>query len=113
MPPPALALGTAALLVATPAGADTGTAKNAGTRDSYGTKATYTPGQNPRSYQRPPAGFTPVFTENVSRHGSRSGSDGEDADLVLAAGCLPIAEGSTFYKLDELERCFGRTNGAS
>ncbi|MEV7000277.1 histidine-type phosphatase [Streptomyces sp. NPDC093982] len=82
--PPALALGLAALLVATPAGADTGTAKNAGTRNSYGTKATYASGQNPRSYQRPPAGFTPVFTENVSRHGSRSATDGEDADLVLA-----------------------------
>ncbi|MGW0871973.1 histidine-type phosphatase [Streptomyces sp. NPDC002740] len=53
-------------------------------RDSYGTKATYAPGQSARSYQRPPAGFTPVFTENVSRHGSRSATDGEDADLILA-----------------------------
>ncbi|GAA4086399.1 histidine-type phosphatase [Streptomyces shaanxiensis] len=77
---PALALGLAALLVGTPAAAGT----NTGTRNSYGTKATYAPGQNPRSYQRPPAGFTPVFTENVSRHGSRAATDGEDADLVLA-----------------------------
>ncbi|MDX3804487.1 histidine-type phosphatase [Streptomyces sp. AK04-3B] len=53
-------------------------------RDSYGTKAVYAPGQSARTYQRPPAGFAPVFTENVSRHGSRSATDGEDADLVLA-----------------------------
>lgn len=52
-------------------------------RDSYGTKATYEAEQSARTYQRPPAGFTPVFTENVSRHGSRSATDGEDADLVL------------------------------
>ncbi|MGW2379902.1 histidine-type phosphatase [Streptomyces sp. NPDC001658] len=79
---PALATATAlaALLVAGPASADV----NGGARDGYGTKATYAPGQNPRSYQRPPAGFTPVFTENVSRHGSRAATDGEDADLVLA-----------------------------
>ena len=79
---PALATATAlaTLLVAGPASADV----NGGARDGYGTKATYAPGQNPRSYQRPPAGFTPVFTENVSRHGSRAATDGEDADLVLA-----------------------------
>ncbi|MFG2556923.1 histidine-type phosphatase [Streptomyces sp. NPDC048581] len=79
---PAVALGLAALLAAaaTPAGAATKT----GTRNSFGTKATYAPGQSPRTYQRPPAGFTAVFTENVSRHGSRSATDGEDADLVLA-----------------------------
>lgn len=79
---PALATATAlaALLVAGPASAHV----NGGARDSYGTKATYAPGQDPRTYQRPPAGFTPVFTENVSRHGSRAATDGEDADLVLA-----------------------------
>ncbi|WLW53092.1 histidine-type phosphatase [Streptomyces sp. YU58] len=81
---PALATATAtalaALLVAGPASADV----NGGARDSYGTKATYAPGQNPHSYQQPPAGFTPMFTENVSRHGSRAATDGEDADLVLA-----------------------------
>lgn len=52
--------------------------------DSYGTKAPYAPLQSPRSYQRPPAGFTPVFTENVSRHGSRAATDSEDGDLILA-----------------------------
>ncbi|WP_405873006.1 MULTISPECIES: histidine-type phosphatase [unclassified Streptomyces] len=53
-------------------------------RDSYGTKATYEAEQSARSYQRVPAGFTPVFTENVSRHGSRSATDSEDGDLILA-----------------------------
>ncbi|MGW2515805.1 histidine-type phosphatase [Streptomyces sp. NPDC001617] len=53
-------------------------------RDSYGTKAPYSPEQNPRTYQKAPAGFTPVFTENVSRHGSRSATDSEDGDLILA-----------------------------
>ncbi|MCX5057251.1 MULTISPECIES: histidine-type phosphatase [unclassified Streptomyces] len=52
-------------------------------RDSYGTKATYEAGRNARTYQRPPTGFSPVFTENVSRHGSRSATDGEDGDLIL------------------------------
>ncbi|MFI9175522.1 histidine-type phosphatase [Streptomyces lincolnensis] len=85
---PALATATAlaTLLVAGPASAASPASAHVhgGTRDSYGTKATYAPGQNPRTYQRPPAGFTPVFTENVSRHGSRAATDGEDADLVLA-----------------------------
>ncbi|MFJ6082510.1 histidine-type phosphatase [Streptomyces sp. NPDC092369] len=53
-------------------------------RDSYGTKAVYAPEQSARGYERVPAGFTPVFTENVSRHGSRSATDSEDGDLILA-----------------------------
>ncbi|MFF4499734.1 histidine-type phosphatase [Streptomyces sp. NPDC001401] len=53
-------------------------------RESYGTKAPYAPEQAPGTYQQPPAGFTPVFTENVSRHGSRAATDSEDGDLVLA-----------------------------
>ncbi|MEU6350228.1 histidine-type phosphatase [Streptomyces sp. NPDC047072] len=51
---------------------------------SLGTKAPYAPEQNPRTYQQAPAGFAPVFTENVSRHGSRAATDSEDGDLVLA-----------------------------
>ena len=76
---PVLALG-ALLLTALPAHAADGPAH----RESHGTKAPYAPQQDPRTYQRPPAGFEPVFTENVSRHGSRAATDGEDADLVLA-----------------------------
>ncbi|MFG2787375.1 histidine-type phosphatase [Streptomyces sp. NPDC048419] len=75
---PALALCTV-LVAALPAQA----AGRPAHTDSYGTKAPYAPEQNPRAYEKAPAGFTPVFTENVSRHGSRSATDGEDADLVL------------------------------
>lgn len=78
---PALALG-ALVLTALPAHADAGS--HLAHRDSYGTKATYEPQQSAHSYQRPPTGFTPVFTENVSRHGSRSATDSEDGDLILA-----------------------------
>ncbi|MFI1027313.1 histidine-type phosphatase [Streptomyces sp. NPDC020951] len=81
---PALATAVGALvLTALPAHAATD-ATHLPHRDSYGTKATYAPEQSVHSYQRPPAGSTPVFTENVSRHGSRSATDGEDADLILA-----------------------------
>ncbi|MEU0048418.1 histidine-type phosphatase [Streptomyces sp. NPDC006309] len=76
---PVLALG-ALLLTALPAHAADGPAH----RESYGTKAPYAPRQNPRDYRKPPAGFVPVLTENVSRHGSRAATDSEDGDLVLA-----------------------------
>ncbi|MDF2268686.1 histidine-type phosphatase [Streptomyces coacervatus] len=53
-------------------------------RETYGTKAPYAPEQNPGTYEQPPAGFAPVFTENVSRHGSRAATDSDDGDLILA-----------------------------
>ncbi|OLZ66585.1 histidine acid phosphatase [Streptomyces sp. IMTB 2501] len=76
---PALALG-ALLLTALPAHASDGPAH----RESYGTKAPYEPQQSAGTYEQPPAGYTAVFTENVSRHGSRAATGGEDGDLVLA-----------------------------
>ncbi|MEU7058597.1 histidine-type phosphatase [Streptomyces sp. NPDC046197] len=89
---PALVLGLCALL-ATPltASADEGTTGHGGhgghgdygDYESYGTKSPYAPGQNPRTYQRPPAGYVPVFTENVSRHGSRAATGGDDGALIL------------------------------
>lgn len=57
----------------------------------YTTKTTYAPQQDARDYQAVPASFTPVFTESVSRHGSRAMSDSEDGDAVLAV--LRDAEG--------------------
>ncbi|MQY32678.1 hypothetical protein SRB17_06320 [Streptomyces sp. RB17] len=75
---PVLALG-ALLLTALPAHAAAGPAH----RESYGTKAPYEPEQSAHTYQWPPAGYTAVFTENVSRHGSRSATGGEDGDLIL------------------------------
>ncbi|MFI2757743.1 histidine-type phosphatase [Streptomyces echinatus] len=85
---PVLALG-ALLLTALPAHAADGPAH----RESYGTKAPYSPGQNPRGYQKAPAGFVPVFTENVSRHGSRAATDSEDGDLILALWDKAESEG--------------------
>ncbi|MGI3230088.1 histidine-type phosphatase [Streptomyces sp. GTA36] len=64
-----------------------------GNSDSYGTKASYEPGQNPRTYQAAPRGFEPVFTENVSRHGSRAATDSEDGDLILKLWDRAASEG--------------------
>ncbi|MEU6222462.1 histidine-type phosphatase [Streptomyces sp. NPDC047042] len=61
--------------------------------DSYGTKASYTPQQSPRGYQQPPKGFVPVFTENVSRHGSRAATDSSDGDLILKLWDQAASEG--------------------
>src|SRR5690242_17327940 len=91
--PAALALGTL-LVAALPAQA----AHQPAHATSYGTKATYSPRQDAHSYQRPPAGFTPVFTENVSRHGSRAASDSEDGDLVLALWDKAAAAGQLTRK---------------
>ena len=93
---PALVLGVAALM-ATPVAAQAAPGGTAHT-DSYGTKAVYTPEQNSRSYQKAPAGFTPVFTENVSRHGSRSATDSSDGDLILALWNKAEAEGQLTAK---------------
>ncbi|WP_329115006.1 histidine-type phosphatase [Streptomyces sp. NBC_01465] len=85
---PALALGLCSLLCTTlPAHATDRPA------DSYGTKAPYAPQQDLRSYRSAPRGFVPVFTENVSRHGSRTATDSEDGDLVLALWDKAASEG--------------------
>lgn len=67
--------------------------------ESYGTKAPYSPQQT--SYSKAPAGFTPVFTENVSRHGSRAATDSEDGDLVLALWDKAAASGQLTGKGEE------------
>ncbi|MBV8817203.1 MAG: hypothetical protein JO022_02530, partial [Acidobacteriaceae bacterium] len=53
----------AAFAVATAGLADTGL--------YLGSKAPYAPLQDPATYEPAPAGFSPVFTELVARHGSR------------------------------------------
>ncbi|MGW2458728.1 histidine-type phosphatase [Streptomyces sp. NPDC001761] len=93
---PVLALG-ALLLAALPAHAAEGPAH----RESYGTKAPYAPQQDPHGYQRPPVGFEPVFTESVSRHGSRAATDGEDGELVLALWDQAEAEGQLTRRGEE------------
>jgi hypothetical protein len=87
---PALAAGVGALMAATalPAhaaeGTPAGTPEGKPLVESYGTKAVYEPRQNRRTYEKVPQGFTPVFTQIVSRHGSRAASDSADGDLILA-----------------------------
>ncbi|MFF1403604.1 histidine-type phosphatase [Streptomyces sp. NPDC058294] len=93
---PVLALG-ALLLTVLPAHAADGPAH----RESYGTKAPYAPRQNPRDYRNPPAGFVPVLTENVSRHGSRAATDSEDGDLILALWDKAEAAGQLTRKGEE------------
>ncbi|WP_033295522.1 histidine-type phosphatase [Amycolatopsis jejuensis] len=63
------------LLVPNPAQAETA---------QYSTSKTpYSPQQDIRTYQPPPPGFTAVFTELVSRHGSRTPTKIDGADLLL------------------------------
>lgn len=81
---PALATAALAALLAAAAIPAQAVPEHRGDSASYGTKAPYEPQQNPRTYQQAPAGFVPVFTENVSRHGSRAATSGDDGDLVLA-----------------------------
>ncbi|MET7702791.1 histidine-type phosphatase [Streptomyces sp. NPDC005485] len=87
---PALALALSALL-ATPLSAQAADLGHPSGR--YGTKTPYAPQQNPRTYQRAPKGFVPVFTENVSRHGSRAATSGDDADLILTLWDQAASEG--------------------
>lgn len=47
-----------------------------------GSKAPYTPGQDASTYEAAPAGFAPVFTELVARHGSR-GLSSPSNDLAM------------------------------
>ncbi|MEV7216557.1 histidine-type phosphatase [Kitasatospora cineracea] len=79
-----LAAALATALAATLASTGPAAARSAARDDSYGTKAPYAPQQDLRHYQQVPRGYTPVFTENVARHGSRAMSDRADGDAVLA-----------------------------
>ncbi|AJY40392.1 histidine-type phosphatase [Burkholderia humptydooensis] len=55
----------------------------------YQTKTPYRPQQNASSYEAPPAGYAPVYTEMVARHGSRGLSgfkyDGAIYDMLQKA----------------------------
>ncbi len=62
--------------------ANTPTTPNTPTEKFYQTKTPYQPQQSLSSYEKAPAGFSPVFTELVARHGSR-GLSSIKYDLAL------------------------------
>lgn len=101
---PALATALGALVLTAPPAHASDSATRLAHRESYGTKAMYEPERSARTYQKAPAGFTPVFTENVSRHGSRSATDSEDGDLILALWDKVEAAGQLTGKGDDLFR---------
>ncbi len=86
---PTIALGLSALLAASVPAHATGSRP----LDSYGTKASYEPRQSVPGYQRAPRGYVPVFTETVSRHGSRAATSSKDGDLVLGLWDQAASEG--------------------
>ena len=61
---------------------------------NYTTKTPYTPQESLSRYQSAPRGFTPVFTENVARHGSRAMTDSSDGNAVLAVLADAQAKGA-------------------
>src|ERR1700742_4762262 len=69
------------LAIAAAAGAFVAGAANAD--DLFlGSKQTYAPQQDASTYEAPPAGFAPVFTQLVARHGSR-GESSPSSDLAV------------------------------
>ena len=64
-----LAGSAAPALAASGTGTGTDPASN---RTYYSSKTPYVPQQTPAELQAPPAGFVPVYTESVARHGSRA-----------------------------------------
>ncbi|GGJ28474.1 histidine-type phosphatase [Streptomyces brasiliensis] len=102
---PALAAGVGALMATTalPAQAADGTREGKPLVESYGTKAVYEPQQLAQTYEKAPKGFTPVFTQIVSRHGSRAASDSADGDLILKLWQQAESEG----QLTQEGRLFG------
>ncbi|MCD8548457.1 MAG: histidine phosphatase family protein [Aeromonadaceae bacterium] len=63
---------TLALLAGCNSSDDNSGRDNTITEYQYSTKAVYSPQQEAATYQAAPAGFEPVFTQLVARHGSRS-----------------------------------------
>ncbi|MFI0899313.1 histidine-type phosphatase [Streptomyces sp. NPDC020983] len=79
----ALAVAVVIAAVALP-GATASAQDSPATPHYYTTKTPYAPQEELGAYQSAPRGFTPVFTENVARHGSRAMTDSDDGDAVLA-----------------------------
>jgi len=58
------------------------------------TKLPYQPEGGLWSYQSPPRGFRPVFTENVQRHGDRTDTSSTEGDELLALWQAAQADGA-------------------
>jgi len=88
-----LALAATLTLALSVSPADAHPAPDAGSAgDVLTTKTPYAPQGDPAAYEKAPRGFTPVFTENVSRHGTRTMSDADDGDAILALVDAAAAE---------------------
>lgn len=60
----------------------------------YATKTNYTPQQEASTYEAAPAGFSPVYTELVARHGTRGLSSMKYDDAVLNMWTQAKADGA-------------------
>ena len=78
--PPSLSLASIPLALALATGAGPALA----VEGHYQTKTPYVPQQDPATYAAPPAGFLPIYTQLVARHGSR-GLTGMKNDAALYA----------------------------
>ena len=61
-----------------------------------GSKAPYAPQQDSATYEAPPPGFTPVFTQIVARHGSRGLSSASN-DLAMYSMWLTAQSGGAAH----------------
>jgi hypothetical protein len=91
----AVAIGTLSLALPAQAHVEPAPGGQAGIiRTALTTKAPYEPEGTVRSYQQAPAGFQPVFTENVSRHGDRTLTSSSEGDSLLALWQIAQADGA-------------------
>lgn len=65
-----------------------------GVAGGFTSKTPYAPGQRAEDLQQVPAGYAPVYTESVARHGSRALSSLKYDDLTLQLWELAEAEGA-------------------
>jgi len=71
-----------------------GAGHGAPARAYYSSKTPYTPQEDPADLTRVPAGFTPVYTESVARHGSRALSSFKYDSLTMQVWEKARAEGA-------------------
>ncbi|WP_285585167.1 histidine-type phosphatase, partial [Actinoallomurus iriomotensis] len=63
-------------------------------RRGFSTKTPYEPQQDLRTYEQPPPGFIPVFTQSVFRHGSRAMGNSKYGEQILRLWDLAAGEGA-------------------